>query len=281
MKIVCDIGGTFARFGLVQNGMVEKICKYKAAGFADFQTALGQYARDQGIETKTPLRIATAAYADENGAWRFVNNNPWIIEPQKIKAEGWDIEVILNDFEAATWALCNLKDVDINVLKAGRAQNDTKCLLGPGTGLGLGYLHGGAVQKTHGGHMPAAAVSEEQWQAVQDIYKGVPVVFEDLVSGPALQELRARYDDKKALRLFHEFFGVFAANAVITGHAYGGLYLTGGVLENLIAESAFDFATFEKWFCIRGVASVQNALEHTPIIHITYPYPALKGLLNA
>lgn len=283
MTILTDIGGTFVRFAKARNGQPSDIRKYKAVDFPDLQSALAKYCEETGIEARGALLIATAGYND-GGVWKFVNQNTWEIDPKALAAAGWCVEKILNDFEAATWSLISLKEANQTVLKAGNSERESGslCLLGPGTGLGLGYLHKAAVspfvQKTHGGHMPIAARSDEQWQAIK---RTDTSVFENIVSGPGLQKLRGLYDEEKALRLFHEFLGLFAANAVITGHAYGGLYLTGGVLERLIEEGAFDLQIFEKWFCLQGAASVGEALDNTPITYITDPYPALKGLLNA
>ncbi len=284
MRILCDIGGTYARFGLEDAGEIINISKYEAAGFKNLHNCLLQYCADHTLKPKGSLRIATAAYPDETGAWRFVNNNKWVIDPAKLKPKGWTVEKIINDFEASTYALLGLGDDEFTVLKGAPKTSGTKCVIGPGTGLGLGYLHHldpPFVQKTHGGHMPIACETDAQFEAVQAIKSSNLVVFENIFSGPGLQALRELYGEKKALRLFHEFFGLFAANVVITGHAYDGLYLTGGVLENLMEAGLFDFKTFEKWFCIKGALSVQTALENTPIIHVKTPYPALKGLLHA
>lgn len=284
MRILCDIGGTYARVGLEEAGNIINVSKFEAAGFKDLQGCLLQYCADHNLKPKGALRIATAAYPDESGAWRFVNQNKWVIDPSKLEAKGWQVEKIINDFEASTWALLGLETDELDILKGAPKASGTKCIIGPGTGLGLGYLHHTQtpfVQKTHGGHMPIACETDAQFEAVQATKSSNLVVFENIVSGPGLQALRELYGEKKSLRLFHEFFGLFAANVVITGHAYDGLYLTGGVLEHLMKEGLFDFATFEKWFCIKGAPSVQTALENTPIIHVKTPYPAIKGLLHA
>ncbi len=310
MSILADIGGTFVRFASAEAGAPDHIAKYKVEDFESLETALGQYCEEQGLETSGSLRIATAGYEDA-GVWKFVNQNKWIIDPAGLNQAGWTIEIILNDFEAGVWALTNLAAEDVETLKDASGASKNKCLLGPGTGLGLGYLHDGDpphVQKTHGGHMPVATLTDEQFMIVQTAQRlktdqTIPV-FENFVSGPGLYNIYAaqclisgkirRADTpeamlketqdpqvQEALRLFHEFFGLFAATAVITGHAYGGLYLTGGVLERLIEVNQFDFELFEKWFCVESVGSVTHDLKATPIYHITYPYPALKGLLNA
>ena len=310
MTVLTDIGGTYARFAVAGESGPGKIEKYAADKFETCGEALEHYCAEQGIDPGGPLRMATAGY-ENNGIWKFVNRNKWQISPAELEKQGWNIECILNDFEAATWALIDLKTADIDVLKKGGPSQSGKCLLGPGTGLGLGYLYQGEqpyVQKTHGGHMPATALSDEQRLIIQTMQRlkmdeTVPV-FENVVSGPGLYNIYAacclvsgkirrvdtpenmlkETDDpevENSLRLFHEFFGLFAATAVITGHAYGGLHLTGGVLEHLVTQKLFDFEHFEKWFCLETVDSVKQALQNTPIIYITEPYPALRGLLHA
>lgn len=276
MKIVSDIGGTYARFAQVIDGVAAHIKKYEAANFSGFSGALAQYCKDEDIEDSGKISIATAGY-EENGLWKVTNNQGWIIDPSALKKAGWSIALILNDFEAGTYSLPILQAADLKTLKEGQKTDQSLCLLGPGTGLGLGYFHRpNTVQRTHGGHMPITAVTDEQWAAVKAFHdqKQKPVVFEDFVSG---QNDFARTNPS----LFHEFLGLFAAQSIIHGHAYGGLYLTGGVIEGLIAEDKFDFDTFEKWMCIDGVDCVAQSLQNTPIYLITDPYPALKGLIHA
>ena len=68
---------------------------------------------------------------------------------------------------------------------------------------------------------------------------------------------------------------------MITGHAYGGLYLTGGVLERLIEKSLFDIEHFKDFFHLDIVDGVKRPLHDTPIHYVAYSYPALKGLMHA
>ena len=137
---------------------------------------------------------------------------------------GWSVEIVLNDFEAAALALPHLDADEQQLLSLGKG-SDSVCLIGPGTGLGLAYLHEGVAQKTCGGHMPASAVTQEQREIIAHIQKDkAPITFEHLVSGPglyalyeacggkgiALEDLLDNAGDKaveQALRLFHEFMG--------------------------------------------------------------------------
>lgn len=308
MEILADIGGTYARFAVATAAGPREIRKYKAAEFAGLGEALEMYCSDIRVEAAGALSIATAGYED-GGVWKFINKNEWIIDPRALEKSGWAVPVILNDFEAATWALKALSADERKIMKEGPGASENFCLIGPGTGLGLGYMLGEPspkVQKTHGGHMPVAAITDEQWLVVQTLRRlrksqTVPV-FENFVSGsglydiyaarcliagkpcrlPAVEHLVENSNDPEAaaaLRLFHEFFGLFAATAVIGGHAYGGLYLSGGVVERLAERDLFDFPAFEKFFTLNVAASVRRDLAATPIFRITTPYPALKGLM--
>ena len=280
MKIISDIGGTYARFAQVIDAAPAHVEKYEADRFPDFSSALTQYCADYGLdsgkEAPKEIAIATAGY-QENDVWKITNNEGWVIDPAVLERDGWRVAPILNDFEAATYSLPVLAEDDLKTLSKGIKSNDALCLLGPGTGLGLSYFHRPhTVQRTHGGHMPITAVTDEQWTVIRAFRekKQRPVVFEDFISG---QNDFARSHP----RLFHEFLGLFAAQSIIHGHAYGGLYLTGGVLQGLIAEGEFDFRTFEHWMCIDGVDCVARALKNTPVYFINDPYPALKGLIHA
>lgn len=304
MKILSDIGGTYARFAVEEGGRPGAIVKYRAADYATFEDALAAFCAERGIKGGGELLIATAAYEDGK-VWRFVNRNIWVLDPDAMVKAGWKPVVMLNDFAAATWGLKNIGKDDVEILKAGVQGDLPKVLLGPGTGLGLGYLYPGHVQRTHGGHMVAAAITEEQNAVIGQLQKEKKiVVYEHLVSGPGLQNIHAalcaiagkknnfeRAEDilthaedkivKEALRLFHEFFGLFAQNAVLCGHAYGGLYLTGGMTDRLIERGLFDFQLFEKFFVLPVADQVTRDMDATPVYHVTHPALAMKGLLEA
>ena len=284
--ILTDIGGTYVRFARDIEGEPQNIQKYAAADFQGLSEALSRYCNEQGIEPCGELSIAGAGAPDNENAslWRITNNKAFDIDLSQLKEQGWNIVQTLNDFEAATYALPILSNDDLKTLHQGRSNNRDLCLLGPGTGLGLGYLRNRKyVQKTHGGHMPIASLNDEHGKIIKELRENHnrALVFEDIVSGPGLQNLRTKYDEEKALRLFHEFLGIFAANAVITGNSYGGIYLTGGVIASLYEKGRFNFETFRNALCFDAVPCVKEDIENTSIHIVTDPYPAFKGLIHA
>ncbi len=278
MKIVSDIGGTYARFAQNINEVPKRVRKYKTSDFLTVYAALNQYCNDENIDAQHGDISIAAAGSERNNIWTITNNPDWPIDRLQFKLNGWRVQIMMNDFEAGTYALPVLCADDLKTLRAGiKKPEKSLCLLGPGTGLGLGYFHPpNIVQKTHGGHMPITCITDEQWDVVKSFQKqkASPVVFEDIVSG---QNDFVKINPQ----LFHEFLGLFAAQSVIHGDSYGGLYLTGGIIEALVKEDRFDFDTFEQYFCFDGVISVKEDLQKTPIHIITDPNPALKGLIYA
>lgn len=302
--ILIDIGGTHARFASLENGAIVNPQRLPVAEFLDFESALQSYCK-----APSTLLIATAAHPDEKGIWRFVNNNKWIIDPETLRKAGWDVKTIINDFAGSAWGA--LADDSLVVLREGRADPKApRAIIGPGTGLGLAYmipLPGGKwhVQQTMGAHMAAAAPTDEQcavMKLVQGIHgAGHVVTYEDVASGRALPVLykavcmkngtRAVFTDakslllnaedadvKQTLRLFHEFLGLFAHNIVVTGHAYGGLYVDGGITHRLDEAGLFDFPTFATFMAPAVTTVVRQRLESTPVYLVNKPFAALRGL---
>ena len=138
MMIVSDIGGTYVRLARAIDGAPTDIQKYKAADFKNLGQALDEYCNGETGE----LLIA-AAGADINGTWTITNNPQWSME-----APGWDIKLILNDFEAIAHALPALEKSDLKTLNSGNPSNTDFCVIGAGTGLGLAYYRDNKIQKT-------------------------------------------------------------------------------------------------------------------------------------
>ncbi|MBI4031171.1 MAG: glucokinase [Proteobacteria bacterium] len=306
--VLADIGGTHARFAILGKGKIENPEKLAVADFKSFPAALNHYCPRPG-----DLLIATAAQPDgQNGRWRFLNNGKWVIDPAQLKKAGWGARLIVNDFAASARGAVALRGKNLIAVRKGVAgKGDSRAVIGPGTGLGLAYAvpcgkGGWRVQETMGGHMAAAAVTEEQsgiMALMSRIYgDGRTLVYEDLASGRALpflyravcefrgcrpklrsaEDLLAKAKDssdaKETLRLFHEFLGLFAHNAVVTGHAFGGLYIDGGVTQKLYASGLFDFRRFAAFMELAVAPAVRKRLRQTPVYIVNNPFIALRGL---
>jgi glucokinase len=161
------------------------------------------------------------------------------------------------------------------------------------------------VQLTHGGHMLAPVLSDEHFLMAELVRRnkgdGHTVIPENFCSGRGLPLLYRAVCDaygydavhtspahmldhphdpavRETLRLFHEFFGLFAHLVVVTGNAYGGLYLDGGVLHHLRTRHLFDADTFLGFMTLNPVDSVKRSLDQCPVHLVLDPYIALRGL---
>ncbi len=308
--MLADIGGTHARLSLLKEGKFINTEKYKATDFDSIERALFHYCVGAGLSPEGDILIATAARQEKDGVWRFTNKNEWEIDEKTLEENGWKVRLISNDFLASAKGAVSSHSEKIRVLKTGKEHPACpKIVIGPGTGLGFAYAipdntgHNWHIQETFGGHMLAALLTEEH-RIIADLIsrdRETTLIPEDLCSGRGLillyravctyhgatpkifdpsDLLNAPEQDyvDTTLRLFHEFLGLFAHNAIVTGHAFGGLYLNGGVLYALDRNNRFDFETFEKYMILNPVPVVKDMLETTPIYLIEDPYIALEGL---
>jgi len=302
--ILADIGGTHARFTLLEKGTIKNPEKRAVNDFPDIETALRDYAPDC-----KNLMIATAAQPDDKNIWHMANNDKWVINPDLLKQNGWHLKIIMNDFAAS--ARGALADSTLITLRAGHADDKSPCaIIGPGTGLGLAYMiplprkkwH---IQQTCGAHMMATTMTDEQHtitKLTRRLYTDQRIItFEDVASGRALpflygavcmhngvspvfettQDILGHADNiqvMQTLRLFHEFLGLFAHNVVVTGHTFGGLYLDGGITQRLYKAGLFDMDTFIKFMMPRVTPMVRKRLEAVPIHMVNDPFVALRGL---
>jgi glucokinase len=311
--IAADIGGTHARFALVENDALANPEKLLTGNFRSLETALADYGARHNIALPCTLLIACAATSGDQNVWRFLNRNSWVIDRRELERAGWSVPLIVNDFMASAHGALILPESGLIALKPGaEKQVFPRVILGPGTGLGMAYMvplpaGGWHVQGTAGGHMLAAALTDEQREilALTREKRGGDTIAipEDVVSGrglPALYRavcqrdgLSLKYETVDALlahpedeavagtlRLFHEFLGLFAHNVVVTTHAFGGLYLDGGMLNALRGKNLFDFKTVEKFFLLDVAPSVRERLADTPVWLVNDPFVALRGLVS-
>jgi glucokinase len=310
-SLLSDFGGTYARVATVEDGKPSGVERYDMGNFPDIATILDHYCERKELPKGGDARIATAANPDADGIWRFTNNPKHAIDKAALEKAGWTVLALEDDFVASAWGCLSLGDDEMTTLRPGKPRKDApRALLGPGTGLGLAYMmplaNGGwHVQQTFGGHMLAAAQTREQ-QEIMEIVSNLkpdkaPAVPEDVASGRGLMnlyravciyhdiavdyktgaDLLENADEQgpwETLKMFHQYLGLFAHHALVTGHAYGGLYLDGGMVQALRRHALFDFVTFSRAMDQNLAAVVKESVENTPIWVVEDPYIALRGL---
>ena len=204
--------------------------------------------------------------------------------------------VLVNDMAASAAALPCLVGEELELI-SGRpdAAPAGRLVVGVGTGFGASCLGlEGSLVETEAGHadLPTVDISERVWLDAASPSGRCSV--EHILSGPGLLRLYAAISgrqveahesfwaahaqgDEDALAtvsVFSKWLGRAVANLVLGHGAWGGVALTGGVIER--TGSAFDIAGFQRGF--EDKPSFSTDLAKVPIWLLRHPRPALLGL---
>lgn len=305
--LLCDVGGTHIRFAVSKNAGAMSIPeKLRVDTHNSLEDAIAKYLLAQSINTGdiTDLYLA------------FSNRNAWSTEKEILQVVLPKANIHqVNDFEANAYGVLVGTSEDFHVLSAGQGPapaHASRVILGVGTGLGLAYVlrnRGQSfIQRTHGGHMLPAALREEHQKIFSDLgaqkADGTIPIFEDVLSGKGLfalyrlvchrNQLNPEYHDeadllisgkddpvmKQTLQIWFELLGIFAHEAVAFGFSYGGIYLTGGMIDRLIGAGLFDIDAFLKGFHQKNVPVVVRDVKATSVYWIKDEFVSLLGLLR-
>ena len=308
--LVADIGGTRARFGIVDSeGRLEGAEVFRAADYPTLIEAASDYLR--GIEPENrPRRGAIAVACPILGDRVQMTNHPWSfsIEETCSALELRTLEVV-NDFIALALALPVLREEHTRLIKPGKRESTAPlALLGPGTGLGVSALipvaQGWIALPTEGGHRDLAASSDREWRIIERLKERFGhVSAERALSGPglvnlysAICEVDGRYFEERdpqavasraasgtcaasgeAARMFSRQLGAVAGDLALTIGARGGVFLGGGVLVAMGA--AFSHELFLEGFVGKG--RFRGYLEPVPVRLVLHPTAALLGAARA
>ncbi|MEM8837965.1 MAG: glucokinase [Pseudomonadota bacterium] len=305
--LIADIGGTNARFGLLTDALSEirQFPVVKTANFSSLMSAIQETALNHtAVYPRTALlAVAGPVRGDEIA----LTNCPWIVEPKRLIEEfGFEVVVVLNDFEALALCLPSLEDADLEPIGDGaRNPHGTKLVVGPGTGLGAAALvfarDTWVPLPGEGGHINFGPISDldfDIWRVMEPTNGRISA--ETFLSGPGIMRLyralvklsggepaftraaevtRAALDqsDQNAtdtLDLFSSYLGRFAGDMAMFTMAKGGVYLAGGIVPRIVPilkNGAFRSAFEAK-------APHDDLLGKVSTAIITHPNPALEGL---
>lgn len=306
--LLCDVGGTFVRFALKRQGGPSMTVpqKFRAADYPVFEEAARHFLASSEM---SPDGISALGLAfSGRGIWQVTQESVAGLLPRAMFYK-------INDFEANAYGVLDISEESFLPLNAvslpkDQSSSKTKCVVGPGTGLGLAYViegpQGKMVQKTHGGHMLPAGLGEDSILLFRSLAAlrsdGTIPIYEDVVSGPGLynlyrvfasqNHLGVEYQDThemlakgrndplviQSLKVFHEWLGIFVHQAVAFGNSYGGVYLTGGIMDKLVSLDLFDSPTFFEAFYQKNVPIVMEDVLATPVYWIRDEYISLRGL---
>ncbi len=314
MKLVADIGGTHARFALLDAaGAPTQIQNLKTADFVDLAAAMKAYLKmSQASAFAAVVSIAAPLSSDRvkmtNASWDFS------IEQTKQEAGLQDLRLV-NDFEALALAVPTLQSHELQAVGHALPMNTqlAKAILGPGTGLGMAgvmpvFVNGKMTWHAlpcEGGHASVAPANAREAALLQAAWDmgSEHVCWEDWLSGTGLPLLHravcavdgfvyqsftpaqigeAALMHKNVaclatLQTFCALLGSAAGDLALMMGAHGGVYIKGGVLDRMLelAPEFFAQSTFRARFEAKG--AYQAYLQSIPTWFIKTPQIALRG----
>ncbi|WP_303289297.1 glucokinase [Marinobacter sp. SS5-14b] len=308
--LVGDIGGTHARFALAKQagGGLECIQVLRCADYSGPEAAIADFmGRANGPEV---LAACFAVAAPVAGDTVSMTNNHWVFDRPSIQRRfGWQQFLLVNDYIAMALGVLQVPEATLIRLGGGAPdKRRPKLILGPGTGLGVSALvpshQGWLPLATEGGHVDFAPGDETEASILGRLRAQFGrVSVERLLCGPGLVNLyrelavvRGRpatlslAEDISAaalagvdtlavetLQRFCTILGRVAGNAVLTLGAYGGVYLSGGMVPAMLPF--FLGSGFREEFENKG--RMTPLLAQTPVWVVTDPCTGLYGAASA
>lgn len=311
LLIVADIGGTNARFGLVQDFAqamhITEQYVFDCSKYDTFPHVLKAYLNR--LPNLKPKNICIAIAGPIIGDSIKMTNLKWEFSITQVKQQfGLERFEVINDFAAQALSVTQLTPTDLITVKPGNVLSAApKTILGPGTGLGVASLIHTAQNwlalPGEGGHAnfaPSNLLEIEVFKILR--HSDQHVSLETLLCGSglvrlhtALSEINGTIHDNtglltpaditkealhdtnsisyKTLCVFCRVLGSAAGNIALTVGARGGVYLTGGILPRV--SSILLESGFQESFNSKGV--MRHYVEKIPVYLITHSQPALLG----
>lgn len=272
-QLVADIGGSNARFGVIEVGTGLAFSKvYAVADFPSLDEALDHFLatlRLLGRWTELPEQACFAVACPVRGDTYRFTNSPWQLSANALAAAlGLDQVFVINDFAAVGYAVSVLSPGDWVSLGGGEPQADgTIAVLGAGTGLGVcSVVPSRAGRPPHvlageGGHVDFAPQDDLELAFFHHLAgRFGHVSVERILSGPGILDtyrflataldLPLRQQSAEAvsmsalaggealasetLALFCRVLGSTAGNLALTLGARGGVYIAGGIVPQVL-----------------------------------------------
>lgn len=300
--LVGDIGGTNARFAILEHGAREPrlLSREGTHDHPDPVAAIRASLKAGGGPAPRSALLAVAAKVD--GTAVQMTNANWLVDGAAIGAAlGLASVVIVNDYVPVAAAVTRYDADDLARIGPPRAPGrGARVVMGPGTGFGAAALvpfgERLAIVSTEAGHVelgPSDVEEFEVWPRVAQVDGRWTV--ETLLSGPGLSRLRAALGDGthvepnevlegalagtdpaavRAVDLFGKLLGRCAGDLALTFGATGGVFVAGGIAPRMIhlLEAGRFRAAFER------KAPHADVVAAIPTAVVTAKDPAFVGL---
>lgn len=311
--VIADIGGTNARFALVDhNRTISQITKLPVKDYPNFEDALADFFAKINLNEQPEHILIDVAGPVTSDYFEFTNSH-WSFSITDIK-EKFNLKYFnaVNDFAAIGLSLPYFTSHDLlEVNKKPALRTGPKIAIGPGTGLGVVFTiphqKEWVLVPSEGGHITMPAENEDEAQILAYLrqkysqYKG-HVSAERVISGhgleniyealwalnfpqepfsplkaPEIAQKALEGSDELCLKSVHQmcsFLGSVAGSLSLATLAYGGVYIAGGIIPQILP--IFEKSDFIERFEDKGRQSAVN--KEIPIYLITHDYPAFPGL---
>ncbi len=309
LTLVADIGGTNARFGLIDGRGVRDSRILRSADHPSLAAAASAYLTALQPSPR-PTRGAFAIAGPVTGDRVVMTNRGWSFSIEEVRgALALERLAVINDFTAVALSVPRLTPADRRQVGDGTPEPGAVIgVIGPGSGLGVSGLVPGANGWTalsgEGGHVTMAPVSDRESAVLGQLRKAHDhVSAERVLSGPGLVNLYealcildnreperftpAQVNDAavagtnphcvEAVEMFCAMLGTAAGNLALTLGARGGVYIAGGIVPKL--GGLFMHSRFRKRFVEKG--RLRDYLLPIPTYVITHELPAFLGLAEA
>lgn len=306
LALIGDLGGTNARFALVDEGSAychEKVLQ--CAAYESPEAAIDHYLGELGAAAPDVICLAGAGPV-RAGEVELMNNH-WRLSQVRLRERFAASQVrLLNDFEAVAYSLPLLGEADSIPLGAARPKTTgasyTLGVLGPGTGLGAAGLvsRQGEVFPlvTEAGHLGFAPENEQQHQVwtllrqrfgrvsderlvsgagIENLHQALTTLHGKTVTGMKAAEIFAQAPKDalamEAVDLFFEILGQVAGNFALSLGAYDGIFIAGGVVQRY--PQLMQSSKFRAGFENKG--RHRQLMETVPAALILHNNPGLLG----
>lgn len=305
--LVGDVGGTNARFALVDNeGRVRHLHIFPARDFASLADVITDYLHRTMGRKRPPRAVIAVAGPVLDGEITFTNLDWTVSEGDLLASFEFEAVKLLNDFSAQALACPRLEPDNLRVLGPPLRGGGPDCplvVLGAGTGFGVAGLARGplgdyavATEGGHAGFAPTDEVEVEVWRrmharhgrvSIERLLSGAGLfelysILSDLAQRPpscgdekAVMEAAAAGDEAagEALDRFCAILGSVAGDLALTFGARGGAFISGGIAPRMadrLAKSQFRARFEDKGRLSAFVKDIPTAL-------VLHPYPAIMG----
>ena len=279
-----DIGGTHARFlhGVADGG--GKPADFESGDYPDIAALIEAGLKQLGLHAQGTDAVLSLAGPVRHGRVTLTNLS-WVIDAADLqKRFGFRHVALLNDLEAAAWALAEDPPEPSLVLRDGVAEPGARhAVISASTGLGTAYwsrvdgkLQVQAAEAGHAGFAPSEDWQVDLLRTLLERYAG-RVSWERVLSGSGLSLLEAHLRGGEAaaskdvvrraisgeatavtaVKRYSRLLGVFAGDLALAAPADGGIWFMGGVLTGL--GKLLDREEFLQGFDAKGRLSPQVA----------------------